>query len=81
MMLLVVCHLQNGIDGFLLGAFDKAAGIDDDDLRFLRILCDLIFILQHTQHDFRIHTILVTTETDQSDFIFSQISLLPVSLL
>ena len=44
MMLLVVRHFQNGVDGFLLSAFNEAAGIDDDDLRFLRILCDLIFI-------------------------------------
>jgi hypothetical protein len=30
-LLLVLDHLQDGINGFLLGGIDEAAGVDDDD--------------------------------------------------
>jgi hypothetical protein len=31
-LLLVLDHLEDGVDGLLLGGVDEAAGVDDDDL-------------------------------------------------
>ena len=38
--LLELCRLQNRIDGLLLGGLDKAAGVDNGDIRLRHIIHD-----------------------------------------
>ena len=46
-------HLEDGIDGFRLSAFDEAAGIDDDHIGVCRIVGNSpVPFLDEAHHDF-----------------------------
>ena len=67
--LLVLRHLQDGVDGFLLGGIDEAARIDDDDVGVGRVRRQLVARGgQLAHHDFGIDEVLGTAETDKSNF-------------
>ena len=62
-------HLQNGVDALFLRIVDKAAGVDDDDIRLIFIIGHLdrlsvkcAGIPDHSKHEFRIYQILVTAK-------------------
>ncbi len=60
------CHLQNRINTLLLGVIYETAGIDDNCLRLPFIVGKGITALaQKSQHLFRIHQILVTSQGDE----------------
>ena len=60
---LVLGHFQNRIDGFLLGRIDKTAGIDQQNIRFLRpVGQEEAPVLQQAQRRFGIHPVLVASE-------------------
>ena len=41
-MLLILAHLDNRIDGLLLSRIDKAASVDDNDIRIIGRRCELM---------------------------------------
>ena len=58
---------QNGIDGFLFGVLDKAAGIHDDRVAFGHIAADLISLAgQHSQQALGVHLVLAAPQRDHS---------------
>ena len=67
--LLVLGHFENGVDGFLFCGIDEAAGVDDEDVGLIRMRRQLMPVrgeLPH--HDFAVHEILGTAQTDKADF-------------
>ena len=51
--LFILGHFQDTVDAFLFCIMDKSAGIDNDHICFLFLICDLIaFLHQHSQHFF-----------------------------
>src|SRR5690606_3426480 len=61
--LLVLGHLQNGVDGLLLGGSDEGAGVDDDHLGVLGLLHQGVpLVLQGPQHDLGVHPVLRAAE-------------------
>ena len=66
--LFVLRHFKDGVDGFLLGRLDEAAGVDEDRVGLGRIGDDLHAArAQHPQQVFRIHAILGAAQRDQAD--------------
>ena len=66
--LLVLGHLQDGVDRLLLGGVDETASVDDQHLGLVRMGGELMPAggeLAH--HDFRIDQILGATEADKTD--------------
>ncbi len=60
--LFVPGHLQNRIDGFLLGRVDETACVNHDDFRIGRISRNLMPARgEHTHHDFRVDEVFGTT--------------------
>ena len=52
-------RIQDCLNGFLLGRFDKAAGIHDHRIRFTGIVCDNVTsLLQLPHHHLAVHQIL-----------------------
>ncbi len=47
---LVLGHFEDGVDRLLLGGFDKAAGVDDDDVSFVGARRDLISLARENAH-------------------------------
>ncbi len=67
--LLVLCHLQNRLDGLLLRRLDEAARIDDQDVRLIRPRSDLIAApRENAHHHLAVHEVFGTTQADESDF-------------
>ena len=65
--LLVRRHLQNRIDGFFLGRFDKAAGIHNNEFRLGGVIGNFHLVsLNDAQHGLGIYQILGTTQTDKA---------------
>ena len=60
-------HFQNGIDGFLLGGLDEAAGVDHEDIRLFGIGGEQkAVLLQEAQGRFGIHPVLVAAQGDDA---------------
>lgn len=60
-------HLQDGVYGFLLGRFNEAAGVDDDDIGATGIVGEGIAALRgQAEHDFTINQIFGTAQADHT---------------
>ena len=67
--LLVLGHLEDGVDRFLLGGIDEAAGVDDEDVGIGGMRRQLVALRgELAHHDFGIDEILRAAETDKTDF-------------
>ena len=68
---LILRHFQNRVDGFLLGAFDKPAGIHKDHIRFLRLRRKGIpRFPQLAEHQFRVYPVFRASEGNDAHFSF-----------
>ena len=66
---LVLGHLQDGVDRFLLGGVDEAAGVDHQDVGLIGMGGQLVaFGHELTHHDFTIDEVFGTAQTDETDF-------------
>src|SRR5206468_2542792 len=64
--LLVLGHLEDGVDRLLLGFADEAAGVDDDDLGGLWRLYQLVArVGRVAEHDLRVDAIFRATKGDE----------------
>jgi hypothetical protein len=62
-------RFQNGTDALLLGRIDESAGIDEHDIRFIRLGCQLIAMpLGISKKDFGIDQVLGATKAYKTDF-------------
>src|SRR4029077_5067794 len=58
--------LEDGVDGLLLGLGDEGAGVDQDDLRLLRLLPHPeALVEQAAEHDLAVHPVLGAAEGEQ----------------
>ena len=72
---LKLCHLKNVVYGLALGGFDKAAGIDYDKIRPLRLQHEGKAGLAHkVEHLFAVYKILGTAKRYHSKSLFHFIS-------
>jgi hypothetical protein len=63
----VAGHFEDGIDGFLLGAGDEGAGIDDNDIGGIGVGSEFGSGLgEHTHHDLAIDEVFGATEAHES---------------
>ena len=68
--LLVLRHLENGLDGFLLGRLDEAAGVDEDDLRLGGVGDDLVArLFERSEDHFAVHAVLGAAERDHAHLL------------
>ncbi len=66
---LVLRHLQNGVDGFLLGGVDEAAGVHHQHVGVAGMGRQLVAASHEgAHHDFAIDEIFGTAQTDKTDF-------------
>ena len=66
---LVLCHLQNGVDGFLLRPVDERAGVDHDHVGARRVGGKLVAgALGQAEHHLGVDKVLGAAEGNQSDF-------------
>ncbi len=66
---LVLGHLQNGVDGFLLGGVDEAAGVHHQHVGVAGMGRQLVAASHEgAHHDFAIDEIFGTAQTDKTDF-------------
>jgi hypothetical protein len=64
----VLGHLEDGVDGLLLGAIDERARIDDEDVRIRRLWCHLVTsVASDAQHDLAIDKVLRATEGEKAN--------------
>ena len=67
--LLIVRHSEHRCDGLLFRRLYKCTCIDNQDICLCRFIRQLDAVLLHNpEHDFSIHQILCTTETDETCF-------------
>ena len=67
-LLLELRHLEDGVDGFLLGAIDEGAGVHDEHVGLRRVGGDLVpILLGHAEHHLGIDEILGAPQGDKSD--------------
>ena len=60
---------HDGVDRFLFGGTDEAAGVDDDDVRVCFVVRDLVVIAaEQAEHALGVDEILRAPETDDVDF-------------
>ena len=65
---LVPGHLEDGVDGLLLGGVDEAAGVDDEDLGVLGAGSELAAgAVKQAHHDFGVDQVLGAAEGDEAD--------------
>ncbi len=65
----VLGHLENGVDGFLLGRIDEAAGVDYQHVGVARLWRELVAARgQMAHHDLGIDEVLGAAETYKSNF-------------
>ena len=63
-------HLEDGVDRFLLRAFDEGAGVDDDDVSVFRAASQFgSGARQQAHHDFAVDQVLGAAEADEADFL------------
>ena len=66
---LVLGHFENGVDGFLLGRIDEAAGVDDEHVGLIGMRRELVPARgELAHHDFAVDQILGTAQADKTDF-------------
>ena len=66
--LLVSGHLEDGVDGLLLGGLDEPAGVDQQHLRLGRKLCQLKPVPhQELQHLLGVHAVLDTAQRNNAN--------------
>ena len=79
--LFILRHIQDRVDGFLLGGVDEPAGINQQDIRLLRILCQFeTLCFQKAQGGLGVHPVLVAAEGNGAHRICHEIVLPPVCL-
>ena len=67
--LLQLRHLEDGVDGFLLGLVDERARVDDEDVGLARIGGERVpGLLGQPQHHLGVDEVLGAAEGDHSDF-------------
>ena len=65
----VLDHLEDGIDGLLLGGVDEAAGVDDDDLGVFSLGGEFgSVVVEHAHHDLGVDEVFGAAERDEADF-------------
>ena len=65
---LVLSHLEDRVDGFLLRALDEAAGVHHQDVRLGGIAGeDVAVVCQKPQRGFGVHAVLVAAQGDHAD--------------
>ena len=68
-LLLVLDHLEDGIDGLLFGGVDEAAGVDDDDFCVFGPGGELgSVVVEEAHHDLRVDEVLGAAEGDEAYF-------------
>src|SRR5205823_13174201 len=68
-VLLVLRHLQNRVDRFLLRLVDERAGVDDQDVGLRRILRQLVpRLFRETKHHLGVDEVLRTAEGNKAQF-------------
>ena len=68
-LLLVLDHLEDGVDGLLLGGVDEAAGVDDDDLGVFGAGGELgPVVVEQAHHDLGVDEVFGAAEGDESYF-------------
>jgi len=66
-LLLVLDHLEDGVDGLLLGGVDEAAGVDDDDLGVFGAGGELgTVVVEQAHHDFGVDEVFGAAEGDEA---------------
>jgi len=67
-LLLVLDHLEDGVDGLLLGGVDEAAGVDDEDFGVLGVGSELAAcMVEQAHHDLGVDEVLGAAEGDEAD--------------
>ena len=65
----VLDHLEDGIDGLLLGGVDEGAGVDDQDFCVFGVVGELgAGAMEQAHHDLGVDQILGAAEGDEADF-------------
>ena len=68
-VLLVLRHLEDGVDRLLLGRIDERAGIHHEDVGVGRVVRQLVArLLRQPEHHLGIDEVFGTPQRDQSDF-------------
>ena len=66
-LLLVLDHLEDGVDGLLLGGVDEAAGVDDDDLGVFGAGGELgSVVVEEAHHDLGVDEVFGAAEGDEA---------------
>ncbi len=66
-LLLVLDHLEDGVDGLLLGGVDEAAGVDDDDLGVFGAGGELgSVVVEQAHHDLGVDEVFGAAEGDET---------------
>ena len=66
-LLLVPDHLEDGVDGLLLGGVDEGAGVDDDDLGIFGVRGEFgSVVVEETHHDLGIDEVFRAAEGDEA---------------
>ena len=62
-------HLEDGVDGLLLGGVDEAAGVDDEDLGVFGAGGELgAAAMEQAHHDLGVDEVLGAAERDEAYF-------------
>jgi hypothetical protein len=65
----VLDHLEDGVDGLLLGGVDEAAGVDDDDLGVFGARGELgSVVVEEAHHDLGVDEVFGAAEGDEAYF-------------
>ena len=65
----VLGHFEDGVDGFFLGGFDEAAGVDDQDFGVVGARRQFVaFARENAHHDLAVDEVLGASEGDKTDF-------------
>jgi len=68
-LLFVLDHLEDGVDGLLLCGVDEAAGVDDDDFGVFGTGCKLgSVVVKQAHHDLGVDEIFGAAEGDEAYF-------------
>jgi len=64
----VLDHLEDGVDGLLLGGLDEAAGVDDEDFCVFGLGGELgSTAMEQAHHDLRVNEVFGAAERDEAD--------------
>ena len=68
-LLLMLDHLEDGVDGLLLGGVDEAAGVDDDDLGVFGAGGEFgSVVMEEAHHDLGVDEVFGAAEGDEAHF-------------